>query len=209
MIAVINYGAGNLPNVVRALQRTDAELTITDDPAVVRAADAVVLPGVGATADTMNSLRQLGIAQALPEIIASGKPFLGICVGMQVLLSESEEFGLHPCLNIVGGTVRRLPASAGKIPQIGWNQLQIASAFRAHPLLADIPDQADVYFVHSYYCDVRDESLIAARTEYGISFPSVIIRDRLAAVQFHPEKSGSYGLRLLANFVRWSRAVGA
>ncbi len=209
MIAVINYGAGNLPNVVRALQRTDAELTITDDPAVVRAADAVVLPGVGATADTMNSLRQLGIAQALPEIIASGKPFLGICVGMQVLLSESEEFGLHPCLNIVGGTVRRLPASAGKIPQIGWNQLQIAPAFRAHPLLADIPDQADVYFVHSYYCDVRDESLIAARTEYGIPFPSVIIRDRLAAVQFHPEKSGSYGLRLLANFVRWSRAVGA
>ncbi|WP_322513300.1 imidazole glycerol phosphate synthase subunit HisH [Chloroflexus sp.] len=206
MIAVINYGAGNLPNVVRALQRVGAELTVTDDPHVIRSAQAVVLPGVGATADTMASLRQLGIAAVLPEVVASGTPFLGICVGMQVLLSESEEFGPHPCLDIIRGTVRRLPENAGKIPQIGWNQMQIAPAFRAHPLFAGIPDGADVYFVHSYYCDVADPAIIAARTDYGLPFPSVIIHHRLAAVQFHPEKSGEYGLRLLANFVNWSGA---
>ncbi|MCS6889431.1 MAG: imidazole glycerol phosphate synthase subunit HisH [Chloroflexus sp.] len=206
MIAVINYGAGNLPNVVRALQRVGAELTVTDDPHVIRSAQAVVLPGVGATADTMASLRQLGIAAVLPEVVASGTPFLGICVGMQVLLSESEEFGPHPCLDIIRGTVRRLPESAGKIPQIGWNQMQIAPAFRTHPLFAGIPDGADVYFVHSYYCDVADPAIIAARTDYGLPFPSVIIHHRLAAVQFHPEKSGEYGLRLLANFANWSGA---
>lgn len=117
MIAVINYGAGNLPNVVRALQRVGASLTVTDDPNVIRSAQAVVLPGVGATADTMASLRHLGIAEVLPTIITAGTPFLGICVGMQVLLSESEEFGPHSCLNIIQGTVRRLPESAGKIPR--------------------------------------------------------------------------------------------
>ncbi len=206
MIAVINYGAGNLPNVVRALRRVGADLTVTDDPVIIRSARAVVLPGVGATADTMASLRQLGIAAVLPEIVAAGTPFLGICVGMQVLLSESEEFGPHPCLNIVPGTVRRLPDSAGKIPQIGWNQMQIAASFRDHPLFVGIPTGADVYFVHSYYCDVADPTIIAARTSYGLDFPSVIIRDQLAAVQFHPEKSGDYGLRLLANFVAWSRS---
>ncbi|MEF3274531.1 MAG: imidazole glycerol phosphate synthase subunit HisH [Chloroflexus sp.] len=206
MIAVINYGAGNLPNVVRALRRVGADLTVTDDPVIIRSARAVVLPGVGATADTMASLRQLGIAAVLPEMVAAGTPFLGICVGMQVLLSESEEFGPHPCLNIVPGTVRRLPDSAGKIPQIGWNQMQIAASFRDHPLFVGIPTGADVYFVHSYYCDVADPTIIAARTSYGLDFPSVIIRDQLAAVQFHPEKSGDYGLRLLANFVAWSRS---
>jgi glutamine amidotransferase len=212
MIAVINYGAGNLPNVVRALQRVGAPLVVTDDPNVIRSAQAVVLPGVGATADTMASLRHLGIAEVLPAIIAAGTPFLGICVGMQVLLSESEEFGPHSCLNIIQGTVRRLPESAGKIPQIGWNQIHITPPFRDHPLFDGIPNGADVYFVHSYYCAVADESVVAARTDYGLAFPSVIIRNRLAAVQFHPEKSGDYGLRLLANFVRWSGAsdsVGA
>ncbi len=212
MIAVINYGAGNLPNVVRALQRVGASLTVTDDPNVIRSAQAVVLPGVGATADTMASLRHLGIAEVLPAIITAGTPFLGICVGMQVLLSESEEFGPHSCLNIIQGTVRRLPESAGKIPQIGWNQIHITPPFRDHPLFDGIPNGADVYFVHSYYCAVADESVVAARTDYGLAFPSVIIRNRLAAVQFHPEKSGDYGLRLLANFVRWSGAsdsVGA
>ncbi len=212
MIAVINYGAGNLPNVVRALQRVGAPLTVTDDPNVIRSAQAVVLPGVGATADTMASLRHLGIAEVLPAIIAAGTPFLGICVGMQVLLSESEEFGRHSCLNIIQGTVRRLPESAGKIPQIGWNQIHITLPFRDHPLFDGVPDGTDVYFVHSYYCAVADESVVAARTDYGLAFPSVIIRNRLAAVQFHPEKSGDYGLRLLANFVRWSGAsdsVGA
>jgi glutamine amidotransferase len=204
MIAVVNYGAGNLPNVVRALQHVGAELTVTADAAVVAQADAVVLPGVGATADTMRSLRELGLTEVLPAAVARGVPFLGICVGMQVLLAESEEFGRHDCLGIVGGTVRRLPATAGKVPQIGWNQLQLSPAAAVHPLLRDIPQQAEMYFVHSYYCDVSDDGLIAARTAYGLDFAAMLIGGNLAAVQFHPEKSGRHGLQLLRNFVDWS-----
>lgn len=201
MIAVINYGAGNLPSAVRALRHVGAELEVTENPETVLAADAVVLPGVGATADTMRSLNQLGIAQVLPKVLASGRPFLGICVGMQVLLSISEEFGAHPCLGIIDGAVRRLPESAGKIPQIGWNQVCYSPAYASHPLLADIPDRSDFYFVHSYYCDVADPTIVAGRTDYGLDFPSIIAHGNLAAVQFHPEKSGRWGLQLLQNFV--------
>lgn len=200
-IAVINYGAGNLPNAVRAMRAVGADLIVTEDPAVVAAAEAVVLPGVGATADTMRSLRALGIAQVLPDVVASGRPFLGICVGMQVLLAASLEFGQHDCLGIVPGTVRRLPDEAGKVPQIGWNQVRYAPAAADHPLFAGIPDGSDFYFVHSYYCDLDDPTIVAARTDYGLSFPSVLIRDTVAAVQFHPEKSGRWGLQLLRNFV--------
>lgn len=200
-IAVINYGAGNLPNAVRALRAVGADLVVTDDPAEVRAAAAVVLPGVGATADTMTSLRALGMADVLPEVVAAGRPFLGICVGMQVLLAASEEFGRHECLDVVAGTVRRLPDTAGKIPQIGWNQVRYAPHLAEHPLFADIPDGSDFYFVHSFYCDVAQEELVAARTDYGLAFPSVVVRGALAAVQFHPEKSGRHGLQLLRNFV--------
>lgn len=203
-LAVINYGAGNLPNVVRALRHVGADLVVTDDPAVVRAAPAIVLPGVGATADTMRSLRALGMAELLPELIAAGRPFLGICVGMQVLLAASEEFGQHPCLGVVPGSVRRLPSAAGKVPQIGWNQVQVEPAFAAHPLFAGIPAGSDFYFVHSFYCAVDDPGLIAARTSYGLAFPSAIVRANLAAVQFHPEKSGRHGLQLLRNFVALS-----
>jgi glutamine amidotransferase len=204
-IAVINYGAGNLPNAVRALRHVGADLVVTDDPAVVQAAPAVVLPGVGATADTMRSLRELGLAEILPAVVASGRPFLGICVGMQVLLASSTEFGDHPCLGILGGVVRRLPDEAGKIPQIGWNQLRLSPDHAGHPLFAGVPDGSDVYFVHSYYCDVEDPAVVAARTGYGLDFPSVIVRDNLAAMQFHPEKSGRCGLKLLANWVAWAR----
>lgn len=205
-IAVINYGAGNLPNVVRALTHVGAQLEITDDPAVVQAAPAVVLPGVGATQDTMLSLERLGIAQILPQIIADGRPFLGICVGMQVLCSESEEFGRHRCLNIVPGVVQRLP-SGQKVPQIGWNQVCYTAPYTQHPLFADIPSGSYFYFVHSYYCNLFDQTLVAGTTDYGLWFPSVVIRDNVAAVQFHPEKSGSCGLQLLRNFVAISRAV--
>ena len=203
MIAVINYGAGNLPNAVRALRHVGAELVITDDPAVIVSAPAVVLPGVGATRDTMRSLSELGLVPAIRSVIAEGRPFLGICVGMQVLLSRSEEFGEHECLGVVEGSVRRLPTSAGKIPQIGWNQVSIAPEFRGHPLFAEVPDQSDFYFVHSFYCDVAPE-VVAGTTDYGLAFPSVIIKGSMAAVQFHPEKSGQMGLRLLSNFVTWS-----
>lgn len=205
-IAVINYGAGNLPSVVRALRHVGADLTVTADPAVVQAAPAVVLPGVGATADTMRSLRELGLADVLPEVLASGRPFLGICVGMQVLLSTSEEFGEHACLGVVRGAVRRLP-DGQKVPQIGWNQVRRPPEHAGHPLFEGIPDGSDFYFVHSYYCDLADPQIVAGVTDYGVSFPSVLLRDNLAAVQFHPEKSGALGLRLLQNFVAWARAA--
>lgn len=200
MITVLNYGAGNLPNVVRALEYVGARLHVTDSPADLQRADAVVLPGVGATRDTMESLQRLGLAEVLPQVIASGRPFLGICVGMQVLCTVSEEFGTHPCLNVVPGAVRRLPEGQ-KVPQIGWNQVHIADHCHAHPLLATIPTDSDFYFVHSYYCDMRDPTMVAGTTDYGCSFPSILIHTNLMATQFHPEKSGHIGLQLLHNFV--------
>lgn len=203
MIAVINYGAGNLPNAVRALECVGASLQVTDDPCVVQAANAVVLPGVGATFDTMQSLKQLGLADVIPAIVANGRPFLGICVGMQVLCRESEEFGVHSCLHVADGVVRRLP-NGQKVPQIGWNQVFYCSHMVHHPLFDGIPDGSDFYFVHSYYCDMNEPAVVAATTEYGLDFPSVIIRGNLAAVQFHPEKSGHWGLQLLRNFVHMS-----
>lgn len=197
MIAVIDYGAGNLPNAVRALRYVGAQLHVTASADDVRHADAVVLPGVGATADTMRSLHEQGMDVAIRDIVARGTPFLGICVGMQVLAHHSEEFGLHPCLGIVPGTVRRLPTGL-KVPQIGWNQVQHDD----HRLWHAIPNGAEFYFVHSFYIDTPDSALISGRTDYGTPFPSAIIRDNLAAVQFHPEKSGRWGLQLLANWVQ-------
>jgi len=202
-LAVIDYGAGNLRSVVRALTRVGANLQVTSDPDVARKAPAVVLPGVGATLDTMQSLRRLGMDQAIGEIIRAGTPFLGICVGMQILCTQSEEFGLHACLDVVGGSVRRLP-DGQKVPQIGWNQLRYANGAGEHPIFANILDESYFYFVHSYYCDLADDSMIAGVTEYGVSFPSALLRDNLAAVQFHPEKSGQWGLQLLTNFVAWA-----
>jgi imidazole glycerol-phosphate synthase subunit HisH len=205
MIAVINYGAGNLPNVVRALQHVGADLVVTDQPAVVRDAAVVVLPGVGATHDTMRSLDGLGLSQVIRDVIADGRPFLGICVGMQVLCASSTEFGDHACLGAVAGTVRRLPDAAGKIPQIGWNQVHYTPAAASSRLFAEIPDGSEFYFVHSFYCDLPEPALVAATTDYGLAFPSVLIRDNLMATQFHPEKSGRWGLQLLRNFVDLSR----
>jgi glutamine amidotransferase len=204
-IAVIDYGAGNLRSVARALQHLGAHLNITTDPNVVRAAPAVVLPGVGATRDTMESLERLGMVEAVRDVVRAGRPFLGICVGMQVLCEQSEEFGDHACLGIVGGKVQRLPEGQ-KIPQIGWNQVMQSDEHRGHPLFEGIPDQSDFYFVHSYYCDLTDPTIVAGRTDYTIPFPSVLISRRLAAVQFHPEKSGQLGLRLLNNFLIWAQS---
>lgn len=205
-IAVIDYGAGNLRSVVRALAKIGASLNVTSDPDVVRAAPAVVLPGVGATLDTMQSLERLDLVGAIREAIRGGTPFLGICVGMQVLCERSEEFGPHDCLGVVGGSVRRLPQGQ-KIPQIGWNQLRYANGAGSHPLFANIPDASDFYFVHSFYCDLADAQLVAGTTDYTNSFPSALLRGNLAAVQFHPEKSGQSGLRLLANFVAWAQGI--
>lgn len=205
-VAVIDYGAGNLRSAARALSKVGATLEVTSDPQVVRAAPAVVLPGVGATLDTMRSLQRMGMDQAITEVIGAGKPFLGICVGMQILCAQSEEFGPHPCLGVVDGSVRRLPEGQ-KVPQIGWNQVCYADGAGSHPLFDGIPDASDFYFVHSFYCDLAERRLIAGATDYGVSFPSVLLRENVAAVQFHPEKSGQSGLRLLANFVTWANRM--
>lgn len=199
-LAVIDYGAGNLPNVVRALQHLGVTLEVTNDPAVVAKAPAVVLPGVGATRDTMDTLTSTGLDEAICDAITRGVPFLGICVGMQVLLDSSDEFGPHACLGMVHGNVTRFPGTL-KVPQIGWNQVQYTPSFRQHALFDGIPDGTDFYFVHSYYCAVRAPAIIAGQTDYELMFTSAIIRDNLAAVQFHPEKSGAAGLRLMRNFV--------
>jgi imidazole glycerol-phosphate synthase subunit HisH len=200
MIAVIDYGAGNLRSAVRALQHVGADLTVTDDPALILAAQGVVLPGVGATLDTMQELERRGLAAVIPQVIAAQTPFFGICVGMQVLAQISEEFGEHACLGVVPGRVRKLPESAGKVPQIGWNQVRIARP--EHPLLSGIPDGTDFYFVHSFYVDTPDDAIVAGRTEYGVHFPSMLAFGSAFATQFHPEKSGRWGLALLQNFVQ-------
>lgn len=200
MIAVIDYGAGNLRSAVRALQHVGAKLVVTDQAAAIVQAQGVVLPGVGATRDTMHELQRRGLIEAIRSVVRDGRPFLGICVGMQVLAEESEEFGRHACLGIVPGCVRRLPEHAGKVPQIGWNQVRILQP--EHPLLQGIPDGTDFYFVHSYYVDTPERRLVAGCTEYGVSFAAILAADNLMATQFHPEKSGRWGLHLLANFVR-------
>lgn len=202
-ITVIDYGAGNLRSVVRALTRVGARPAATGDPDVVRRARAVVFPGVGATRDTMESLRRLGMHQAIDEVVRAGVPVLGICVGMQVLCETSEEFGDHRCLGLIGGRVCRLPEGQ-KVPQIGWNQVALQNGAAEHPLFLEIDDGSDFYFVHSYYCELTEPALVVATTDYGLPFPSALLRDNLAAVQFHPEKSGRRGLQLLLNYVQWS-----
>ncbi len=197
MITVIDYGAGNLRSVTNALAKLGYESRVTSKPREVLAGTAVIFPGVGAAGDTMRSLKKSGMAETIRQLIAAGRPLFAICVGMQVLFSATEEGGGHECLGIIPGTVRRLPPGL-KVPHMGWNQ---AKQRVAHPLFAGIPDEANFYFVHSYYPDPQDKSVVAATTEYGISICSAIIKGNLIATQFHPEKSGEMGLKMYANFI--------
>lgn len=196
MIAVVDYGAGNLASVVNALTRLGVPVDVTRDREVILAAAGVIVPGVGAACDTMAHLDGLGLSPVIQEVVAAGTPYLGICMGMQALLTRSLEGGEHRCLGIVPGDVRRLPGGQ-PIPHMGWNQVWRTVE---HPLFAGIPDGADFYFVHSYYVDPSDEAWVGARTEYGVAFASALARGNLMGTQFHPEKSGRWGLRLLANF---------
>ena len=198
MIAVVDYDAGNLRSISQGLRLAGATVEVSGDPDVVRAARAVVVPGVGAASDTMANLRARGLDQAIIEATRSGKPYLGVCMGLQVLLTFSEEGGRHPCLGVFPGVVTRLPEGT-KVPHMGWNQVRQVSP---HPLLAGIPDGANFYFVHSYYAAPTDRDGVIGDTEYGLRFPSVLARAHLMATQFHPEKSGRWGLALLRNFVR-------
>jgi glutamine amidotransferase len=182
--------------VQKAFEQVGAAPTITDDPAVVARADAVVLPGVGAFGDGMDGLRRRGLDTAVFEAIERGIHFFGICLGLQLLFEESEEMGTHRGLGVLPGRVVRFPATL-TVPHMGWNQIEPR---RPHPLLAGVPDGAFAYFAHSYHAVTDDESIVAA-TDYGGPFPSVVARDHVWAIQFHPEKSQQVGLRILHNFV--------
>jgi len=198
MITIIDYGAGNLRSVVNAVSKLGYQPQVTSSPEDVLNAQAVILPGVGAAADTMANLKGLGLVNPVRRFIADGHPFLGICIGLQVLFTGTEEGGWHECLGIIPGQVRKLPSKL-KIPHIGWNQVKQRIS---HPIFDGIPDDANFYFVHSYYVDPDDKSLVAGETEYEITMCSVIVRDNLIATQFHPEKSGDVGLRLYDNFIK-------
>lgn len=210
-IAVIDYGMGNLRSVAKALEHvaSDARIVVTDDPAVVRQADRVVFPGQGAMRDCMREMDARGLRDAVTEA-ARTKPFLGICIGLQMLFEHSEE-GDTPGLGLLPGRVQRFPAEQMvdargqklKVPHMGWNEVQQAMA---HPMWAGIADGTRFYFVHSYFPVPADPAMVAGRSRYPFEFACAAARDNVFAVQFHPEKSQAAGLRLLANFVTWQPA---
>jgi glutamine amidotransferase len=205
MIAIIDYGMGNLRSVSKAFEAMGHEAVITRSPAVIGNASHVVLPGVGAFGDCMANLEQYALVEPIRSTIQSGKPFLGICLGLQLLFTESEEFGRHEGLGIIPGKVRKFVVDpmlkpALKIPHMGWNQVNFQ---RDCPLFDGIADGSDWYFVHSYFVDPADRSIAATTTTYGIPFVSSIWRDNVVACQFHPEKSQSVGMRLIRNFGDW------
>lgn len=198
MIAIVDACSGNLRSVVRALERAGGRPIVTRDPEVVRRADRLVVPGQGAFAMFMSGLAERGLASALGEFIASGRPYLGICLGLQVLFDSSTEHGETSGLGVVRGRVVRLTGGAHyKVPHIGWNRVH----GRSDPLLAGIADDAHFYFVHSFHAQPTDRSVIALETDHGEPVVAAIRRDNLFACQFHPEKSQRVGLQLLANFV--------
>ena len=198
MIAIIDYGAGNLRSVTNALAKLGYKPKVTREPEDVVNAAAVIFPGVGAAADAMQSLKDSGLDEAIREVIREGQPLFAVCVGMQVLLSSTEEGGWNECLGIIPGSVKKLPAGL-KVPHIGWNQMK---QMVRHPIFEDIPDESNFYFVHSYYAEPEDTTVIAGTTEYGLTLCSVLIKDNLVATQFHPEKSGAIGLRMYDNFLK-------
>ena len=197
MIAIIDYGMGNLRSVEKGFLKVGADVRVTNRPNDVENADGVVLPGVGAFRDCMRELTDLNLVDPLVNIIKKGKPYLGICLGLQVLFSESEEFGNCSGLDIFTGKVVRFENGDLKIPQMGWNEINIK---KDSPLLAGIPDKSFFYFVHSYYVAQDDSSIILTTTDYGVEFTSSVWKDNIFAVQFHPEKSQALGLRILENF---------
>lgn len=204
MIAIIDYGAGNLRSVRNALGCLGAEVVTASKPEQLRGIDKIVLPGVGAFGAGIDSLRAAGFEEPIKAAVAAGTPMLGICLGMQYLFDSSDEMGDHAGLGLLPGRVTRLPNSGVRVPHTGWNAVSIR---RESPLLAGVPDGAHAYFVHSYYVEPADPADVLAATDYGINFASVVGRGKLFGIQCHPEKSQRVGLRILRNFVEMDRAA--
>ena len=202
-VVIVDYGAGNLRSVARAVAHNGYEPIVSSHPRDVERAEALILPGVGAACDTMRNLQEGDLVSPIRDYIASGRPFLGVCMGQQALLSVSEEGGEHLCLDVIPGRVKRLPAGL-KVPHMGWNQV---SQRAAHPVFEGIEDNAYFYFVHSFYPAPDDPATVIGETDYGVRFASVLARDNLVATQFHPEKSGESGLRFYANFLKQAFAT--
>ena len=208
MIAIIDYGMGNLRSVQKGFERMGHEAVVTRDAETILSASKVVLPGVGAFPDCMRNLREYGLVDVVQASINSGKPFLGICLGLQLLFTESEKFGISKGLDIIKGRVVRFKGpqfetqnskrkTALKVPHMGWNSIQVK---RRPPAFADLPDDSHVYFVHSFHVVPEDKSVIATTTNYGFDFVSSIWKDNIVATQFHPEKSQALGLSILKRF---------
>ena len=203
-LVVVDYQSGNLRSVARALESVGVVPLVTADPAHLQAADAVVLPGVGSAPAAMAALQERGLVRPLREYVASGRPFLGVCLGLQLLLERTEE-GAAECLGLVSGEVKRLPSGL-KVPHMGWNSVRFNWE---HPATRGIPQDSYFYFVHSYYAAPDDTEGVVGTTEYSIPFCSVYARGNLVATQFHPEKSGALGLRFYQNFVAMAAGVAA
>jgi len=205
MIAIINYNAGNITSVARALQNIGQEFVITDDKKKLDAASRVIFPGVGAAGEAMAYLRKKKLDVWLKNFVKTGQPLLGICLGTQIILDYSEENETN-CIGLVSGSTKRFPEKLTsedqllKIPQMGWNSVTLR---RSHPVFEDVSPEAEFYFVHSYYPAPSDDATILGTTDYGIMFCSVLAKDNLVAMQFHPEKSGRPGLQILKNFCAW------
>lgn len=203
MIAIIDYGVGNLRSVKKGFEKVGHEACVTSDAEVIAAADAVVLPGVGAFRACMENLQEAGLVKAVYQAVDSGRPFLGICVGMQILFAECDEFGPAKGLGVFEGPVVRFPphepatGETLKVPHMGWNQLTIQ---RSAPIFADVAEDEYVYFVHSYYPQPADPAIVSATTTYGVEFASSIWKEHVVATQFHPEKSQTVGLKIIKAF---------
>ena len=203
MIAIVDYNAGNLTSVQLAFNALGVETQVTSDPHVVRHADRIVFPGVGAAGASMANVRERNLVDAITDVIAAGKPFLGICIGMQILFEHSEEDGGVDCIGVLPGKIQRFRPSDRycKIPHMGWNAVRFV---RRHPLLDGIEDESEFYFVHSYCASAAAADQVIGETDYAdVTFTSIAGRDNLVATQFHPERSGRFGLKLYENFSKW------
>ena len=200
MIAVVDYGMGNLRSVQKGFEKVGFEAIVTSDIKTIESASRVVLPGVGAFSDCMNNLEERGLVEPVIRGIEKGKPFLGICLGLQLLFEESEEFGNCKGLGLIKGKVKRFPKGDLKVPHMGWNSIK---KVKDTPILADLADDSYLYFVHSYYV-LPDEDVVATTTGYGMDFTSSIVKDNIFACQFHPEKSQADGLKILKAFGGWN-----